>query len=626
MKRSNLLSGFVLITWIMISGSSSFALRDERPNILWIVSEDQSCHLSAYGDYSVRTPNMEQFAAEGIVFKSAFVTAPVCSASRSALITGKMQTKLGVHNHRSQTRTGKGKGSLPYRESYRLPVLSVPELFKGAGYHIALNTGVLNNNLQGKTDYNFIWDQFQYDSAHWEDCPEDKPFFAQIQLEGGKFRTYRVDAVSRGKINIPPYYPESEVIKGDWVNYLASWAKVDAEIAEIIEQLEANNKLDNTIIFFLTDHGISHLRGKQFLYDEGIHIPLMVRFPGKRYRGEIREDLVSHIDVSVTSLALAGIRVPEYMDGKILFGEDLQEREYIFSGRDRCDETVDLIRCIRNKQFKYIRNFMSYRSHMQANQYKDGKEITRHMRQMSNDGTLNALQNRIFNSLRPAEELYDLQADPFEINNLANHEEYQETLLELRGTLYDHLVKSGDLGLIPEPILEDWGRLAGNKYYVLNDSAREEIIRGVIEVFDSAENKELNTLRKLTGSENEVLRYWAIVWLGVLGDSESIFSLKEIAINDSVVSVRVAAALSLCKLGESKDAITVILESIKDDNWLCGMYAISALEHSSVRSLQAKKYVSEAVFDSYEFTRRIAKRILEAFPEINDESYQRDRL
>ena len=192
------------------------AALDERPNILWIFVEDASRHIGPYGETAIATPNLDALAAHGVTFDSAFVTAPVCSASRSAMITGMYQSSIGVHNHRSQTDSGKGMGSAPYQKSYNLPTRMIPELFKEAGYHTALNSGVSPKAGLGKTDYNFVWKRFEYDSNHWLDCPEDKPFFAQLQLKGGKNRGDNSGSVDPEKMVLPPYYPEDPVLKEDW--------------------------------------------------------------------------------------------------------------------------------------------------------------------------------------------------------------------------------------------------------------------------------------------------------------------------------------------------------------------------------------------------------------------------
>jgi arylsulfatase A-like enzyme len=584
------------------------AASDKRPNILWIVIEDASCHIGPYGETAIDTPNIDALAAQGVTFDSAFVTAPVCSASRSAMITGMYQSSLGVHNHRSQMDSGKGEASAPYHDSYRLPIKMLPELFKEAGYHTSLNSGVSPDGGAGKTDYNFLWHRFEYDSAHWMDCPEDKPFFAQFQLKGGKNRGDDSGSVDPEKMTLPPYYPNHPQLKEDWAQYLNSWLKVDRELGEAMQQLEDSGRLENTAIFFITDHGVSHLRGKQFLYDEGIRVPLIVRLPKGNSAGTRRDDFVSQIDVSAASLGLAGIEIPKYLQGRNIMAQDYQSRKVMFAARDRCDETVEISRSVSVPRFKYIRNFLSYLPHTQPNQYKDGKTITKTMRVLHDAGKLNELQARVFNPTRPVEELYDLKKDPNETVNLAEDPQYQKALASLRERLYAQMERSRDLGLIPEPILEDLGKRYGSKYKVLRQPENKTMIRDLISIIVAGESKDIAALRKGLNAENPAVRYWAATWLGVQKNVESSKALIQ-ATKDSDPAVRVASALALSRLGKAEKGIDVILKAIEDDNWLAGMYAIRALEWSGVRDADAKAAVKRAEDNPYEFTRRIAKRL-----------------
>jgi arylsulfatase A-like enzyme len=606
-----LITFFAVFAWLAPQ-SNLQAATDERPSILWIIAEDASCHIGPYGETALETPNLNTLAAEGVKFSSAFVTAPVCSSSRSAMITGMVQSTLGVHNHRSQTDSGKGKGSPAYLDSYRLPIKMLPELFKQAGYHTALNSGVDQDGGPGKTDYNFLWHRFEYDSAHWLDCPKDQPFFAQLQLRGGKNRGNDSESVDPAGVALPPYYPGHPVIKEDWAQYMNSWLKVDHQVGQAVQQLKSAGRLENTVIFFLTDHGISHLRGKQYLYEEGIRIPLIVRFPKGRFAGATRDDLVTQIDVSATSLGLAGIPIPNYVQGQDILAADYAAKQAVFSGRDRCDETVDILRSVRSARFKYIRNFMSYIPHVQPNQYKDGKEIMQVMKRLHAAGELNVLQGRVFNPARPTEELYDLKNDPNETVNLAGDPKYDETRLAFRKRLYTRMERDQDLGLIPEPILEDLGRRNKSKYHILTQPENATMVRDLIDIIVAGETGNVAHLLRGLEDENPSVRYWAATWLGNQKVADASKVLNQ-ATGDRVPAVRVAAALALSRLGQPEQGIPIILETIEDENWLAGMYAIRALEWSGVRSPAAHVAVKRAVHSPYEFTRRIANRLSNEF-------------
>ena len=274
-----------------------------RPNVLWILAEDASPHLGCYGETAIKTPNLDALAAEGVRFQNAYVTCPVCSPCRSALATGMYQTTIGSHNHRSQHTGKKGGGNTAYYDSYRLPetIPMVSDLFRAAGYYTCNGAGP-ESKKPGKTDYNFINPTPPYDGADWRQAPEGTPFFAQIQLRGGKWRPEDFDA---GVFNLPPYYPDDPVLRTDWAEYLGCWERQDRQVGEIVQSLKDGGIYDNTLVVFLTDHGISHVRGKQFLYEEGIRVPLIIRFPDGRQAGTVREDLALQIDLAPTSLALA---------------------------------------------------------------------------------------------------------------------------------------------------------------------------------------------------------------------------------------------------------------------------------------------------------------------------------
>ncbi|WP_438269965.1 sulfatase family protein [Paludisphaera mucosa] len=442
-------------TWIAaglaaVSTAVAACADEARPNVLWIVVDDMSPNFGCYGETAIATPNVDRLAREGTRFSRAFVTAPVCSASRSALITGMYQTTIGAQNHRS------GRGA----ETIRLPegVDPIPALFRRHGYYTAIGSPQGGGKL-GKTDYNFEWDPGLYDGADWSGRKPGQPFFMQVQLNGGKQRENenwlktgrkRFGVTIPDVVKPPPYYPRDPVILEDWAAYLDAVRHTDRQVGEVLARLEREGILDRTVVLFLTDHGISHARGKQFLYDEGIHVPLVVRGPGIP-SGAVRDDLVSHIDLAATSLALAGAPIPKAMQARDLFANGYAPRDAVFSARDRCDETVDHIRSVRTDRYKYIRNFLPDRPHLQPNRYKDAKAIVRRLRELHAEGKLDAHQERLlFAPTRPKEELYDLRADPDEIHNLAEDVAHRETLEALRKRLDDWIVETGDRGATPE--------------------------------------------------------------------------------------------------------------------------------------------------------------------------------
>ncbi|MCB1236384.1 MAG: sulfatase-like hydrolase/transferase, partial [Verrucomicrobiae bacterium] len=314
---------------------------------------------------------------------------------------------------------------------------------------------------KGKQDYNFAYDESAlYDGIDPAQRAEGQPFFAQYQLRGGKLRNVEKSyeevragletLVDPNAVKLPPYYPDHPVIREDWAQYLDSVNYTDVEVGRILGRLREQGLLRNTAVFFLTDHGISHARGKQFLYEEGIHIPFVVWGPGLVPGGTVRDDLVALIDLGAASLQLAGIAVPDWMQGRPLFGPDARPRDFVVSARDRCDETVDRIRCVRAGDFKYIRNDFPNRPYLQPNRYKDAKPFMPVLRELFAVGKLDAAQSLQLAETRPEEELYDLASDPWEIHNLAADPARRERLAEMRSLLANWELDSDDRGRFPE--------------------------------------------------------------------------------------------------------------------------------------------------------------------------------
>ena len=445
------------------------ALLAARPNVLWFVVDDMSANFSCYGERLIHTPHVDRLAREGTRFANAFVTAPVCTPCRSALITGMYQTSIGAHHHRS------GRGV----EKIHLPedVLPVPALFQKAGYFTCIGSGLPNETRKGKkapkdnggglgkTDYNFEWDASIYDSHDWAGRKPDQPFFMQVQLAGGKLRG-GTDASARKlletaakqfgsatdpeQVTLPPYYPRDPVLLRDWAAFLDAVRLTDAHVGRVVARLEQEGQLENTFIAFMTDHGISHARGKQFLYNEGTHIPLVVRGPGIE-QGKVRADLIEHLDLAAISLAAAGIEIPKSMQARNVFAADYQPRTHIFAARDRCDETVERLRSVRTDRFLYIRNFFPLRPHLQPNAYKDGKSIVQTLRSLHATGKLEPLTEKLlFSPTRPAEELYEWTTDQWQVSNLATAPAHQATLESLRARLDHWMQETNDHGFESE--------------------------------------------------------------------------------------------------------------------------------------------------------------------------------
>ena len=447
------------LAFCIVIAVSAASYAAERPNIVWIIVDDMSANFSCYGETAIQTPNVDQLAREGVRFTNAYVTAPVCSTCRSAFITGMYQTSIGAHHHRS----GRGEKKIRLPDHIKL----VPEILQEAGYHTSLGSWPqAKKGRFGKSDYNFEWDEAIYHGNDWSTRKDGQPFFHQIQTPGGKRRSGTLDGARRfrkqcaesfgsatpvSKVTLPPYYPNDPVLLEDWAAYLDCCRYTDRLVGEVVARLKEEGLLDSTVILFMTDHGISHARGKQFLYDEGVHVPLVIKGPGVQ-AGATRSDLVEHIDIAALSLGLAGIPIPDHMHANDILGPDYQPREAVFAARDRCDETVEHIRSVRTHQYKYIRNFLPQRPMLQPCAYKDKKSILIALRKAHENGELNAMQEKLlFSETREPEELYDLQTDPHELNNLASESKHAATLKEMRKRLDDWMESTNDQGRNPEP-------------------------------------------------------------------------------------------------------------------------------------------------------------------------------
>ncbi|NND98515.1 MAG: sulfatase, partial [Pirellulaceae bacterium] len=433
-----------------------------RPNVLWIVIDDMSANFSCYGETTIETPHVDRLAREGLRFTRAYATSPVCSTFRSAMITGMYQTSIGVHHHRS----GRGVHRIELPDGVR----PVPEYFQEAGYWTCNGSGLpgfdsSGNPTQveklGKTDYNFDWDRAMYDSHDWAGRSKDQPFFMQVQLHGGKIRgaseskyaatvTRAVadfgQATDPQTVQLPPYYPRDPILLRDWSTYLDNVRLTDLHVGRVVDRLEQEGLLDNTLIVFFTDHGISHARGKQFLYDEGTHIPLVIRGPGVE-RGNTRTDLIEHIDVAALSLAAAGIEVPAKMQGDDILASEYMPKQAVYAARDRCGEAADRIRSVRTDRYLYIKNFYPQRPLLMPSDYKDSKLILQRLRELQNLGKLSELsQQLLFSPTRPPEELYLYGVDRWQTNNLADDPEHASALSQHRSRLNQWIDETGDQG------------------------------------------------------------------------------------------------------------------------------------------------------------------------------------
>jgi arylsulfatase A-like enzyme len=454
-----------------------------RPNILWLIAEDAGPDFGCHGNASVRTPNLDRLAGESRLYRNAFSTASVCSTSRSAFMTGVFQTRFGASNHRSH-RTA----AHPRPAAVRL----LPERLREAGYFTG-NIRELPPELgfkgTGKTDWNFFQTGKEFDSVNWSDLKARAPFYAQINLSE-THRVYRKAAsnpVDPAMVTLPPYLADDPVIRDDWAAYLDSLAVLDAKVGALLDLLRREGLAENTVVFFFADNGREDFRGKYYSYEQGFRVPLLVRWPALLEPGSTSDELVSLLDVHATTLALAGVKA-EGLDGWPMFGPGAKSRDYVFGARDRIDDTPDRVRMVRDARFKLIRNFEPDRPYLQRMAYAEVSNPTyNRMRRLHAEGKLNADQRKFMAAQRAPEELYDLQADPFELNNLARDPRHRATLDRLRAVLAAWLKDTRDETAVPEDSadldaqLKNLEKIVAGHRQKLGPSGRLETVPGAPE-------------------------------------------------------------------------------------------------------------------------------------------------
>ncbi len=461
------LPSLLALTALVITGGRRVQVQmPALPNILWISCEDMSPHLGCYGDSTVPTPNIDRLAREGVRFTNAFCTAGVCAPSRNAIITGRYQTSNGGHNMRTLYSTMPEKTGLPPSYSVVMPpgVRAFPEYLRAAGYYTSNNE---------KTDYQFeapptVWGESSK-KAHYRNRAKDQPFFAifnntvthESQVWVRKDQPLRVDPA---RVKVPPYYPDTPTVRQDMARFFSNIREMDDWVGGLLKGLEDDGLLDNTIIFFWSDHGDGLPFVKREIYDRGLRVPLIVRFPDKKWAGPrsagtTRSELISMIDLAPTVLSLAGIPTPNAMQGRAFFGKYAVKtpRHVVFAARDRLDSEYDRVRSVHDGRYQYVRNFFPEKPLYMDIGFRKQQPMMAELLRLRDEGKLNAAQMRWFVKTKAAEELYDLKRDPFQLTNLAEQPTQAGNLNRLRREMDRWLVETGDLGGIPEKdLLRQW--------------------------------------------------------------------------------------------------------------------------------------------------------------------------
>ena len=464
---SQYLSATVLLTALSFADDGP-----KQPNILWIVGENLKLDLGCYGAQNVQTPNLDRLAADGIRYTRVFATSPVCAPSRSAFMVGMYATTTDMHHMRSHR-----------SDDYRLPegVRPITHRLKDAGY---LTANVVNIGERtvgtGKLDLNFVNEGPVYDTADWARLKDNQPFFAQVNTPEIEYDIYDRKTAEKERVkwvgeewhpkianphNVtpPPYYPDHPVVRQEWARYLNSVSGMDVRIGWILEKLEQDGLADNTIVIFFGDNGRLEPRGIHWCWDTGLHVPMIISIPvGLRppgYQpGSLNEEVISLLDLTATTLELAGVRRPAAMQSRRFLGKTTDPpRRFAFSARDRIDETENRIRSVRGARYHYLRNFEVHgapnQGFLSLNRYKEKCfAIKPLMRQLSDAGRLSGPPAELMQPL-PPEQLFDTLSDPHELVNLIDSQnpEHQAAVKEMRAALATWILETGDRGVFPEP-------------------------------------------------------------------------------------------------------------------------------------------------------------------------------
>jgi arylsulfatase A-like enzyme len=543
----------------------------ERPNVVWILSEDNSIHwLRLYGYAPGVTPNIEQLAADGVTFEHAFSNAPVCSVARTTLMSGILAPRVGFQYHRRSKPAHLPPGAQLF-----------PALLKQAGYYTTNNS---------KKDYNVIegdaW-HASSNTAGWRDRPsKETPFFHMqtTTLSHESSLHFSRAVVEHEKtltdpatVTLAPYHPDTPTFRYTYARYFDRMRAIDLEVGKIVDQLHDDGLLDNTFIFYFGDHGGVLPRGKGYAYESGLHVPLVVRVPENwrhlvdRKPGSRANGFVSFIDFGPTVLNLAGIETPQTSDGRAFLGNgvtaaEVDQRDESFGYADRFDEKYDLVRTLRKGRYRYIRNYQPFNPDGLHNNYRYRMLAYQEWRELYETGKLNAEQRQFFEA-RPAEQLFDVEADPHEVRNLANDPQHAATLRLLRTSLQLAVKTLPDLSLFPEPdivvrALED-GAAFGSKH-------RDEIasLVGIADLQLKPFNNARDDIRSSLNSENSWQRYWGLIVCSSFGKQAAEFAPRAKELSDDpelLIRVRAAEFLGITELGDPQPALKSVLKESTSD-------------------------------------------------------------
>lgn len=545
----------------------------DKPNILWIVSEDNSPFLGCYGDKFATTPNLDKLAKQGVLYKNAFATAPVCAPSRSTLITGMYPPSMGTEHMRS---------------TYPVPdfVKFFPHYFREAGYYTTNNA---------KKDYNTAdqpeaWDESSV-KATYKNRKPGQPFFAVFNLnvshESNIHTPVGKDKLKHDpeKVPLPTYHPQTPEMKQDWALYYDKIEEMDRQAGAILKELDQEGLAENTIVFYYSDHGGVLGRSKRFLYESGLKIPLIIRFPEKfaplasGKAGSTTNRIVTFHDFAPSVLSLADIPIPQHMAGKAFLGKrQVKERDYAYGFRGRMDERTDLSRTVRDKKYRYIRNYMPHKIYAQHLEYLWKAPSMPSWEAEYKAGRLNEVQKKFWQE-KPAEELFDTEKDPHNVNNLAADPKYKDILLKLRAANHNWLIESKDVGFIPEALLSKIAETTPLRGYALSGKYNFKKVIETAEIASSRDPLKLPEIIQRLADPDPVVRYWAVIGT-IVFKKEAVSARPKLneLLRDPEISVRIAASEALLNFGETNKPVQTLSQALESNNQMARVQALNVLE------------------------------------------------
>lgn len=551
-----------LLAMTVLQPLKSQSQQKDLPNILWITSEDNSDYfIGCYGNTFATTPNLDQLASEGFLYSRAYANCPVCSPARNTIISGIYAASNGNEQMRS---------TYAMTEVAKL----YPEYLRDAGYYCT-NNYKTDYNYNG--DYNAIWDACS-NKAHYNNRKEGQPFFAVFNLmtthESMIHRQIPTEELNHDpeKVVLPPYHPDTPEMRHDWAQYFDRNEQMDAQVGELLKELEESGQAENTIVFYYGDHGGALARSKRFIYETGTKIPFIIRIPEKfkdlypaAKPGDKVDRLVSFVDLVPTLLSITGIPLPDYLQGDAFLGDQkTAEPEYLFMTRQRMDERYDMVRAVRDKQYRYIRNYMPFRITMQHLDYLFQAPSAQSWEDAFIAGETNEVQSRYFLE-KPVEELYDTENDPWEVNNLADDPRYADVLDRMREAETTMMQEIKDAGVIPETEYADFSGDKSLYDYLQSDSTPYDEMLNAAQLATSAGAGDIDAYTSYLESDNSAIRYWGAV--GLLIHRENAMPAKsalEKAANDKSGAVATMAAETLYRMGQKELATNAYIRILTD--------------------------------------------------------------